>query len=81
MKKKSRKSGILVIIAIILIGLLAYCGLYGVNLGNYRIKTFESNIDKGLDLVGGTSLLMEIKEENVDQSVIENYRAYFYENK
>lgn len=71
MKKKSRKSGILVIIAIILIGLLAYCGLYGVNLGNYRIKTFESNIDKGLDLVGGTSLLMEIKEEKVDQSVIE----------
>ncbi len=71
MRKKNRKSGVLVIIAVILIGLFAYSGLYGVNLGNYRIKTFGSSIDKGLDLVGGTSLLMEIKEEKVDQSVIE----------
>lgn len=71
MKKKNGKSGILVIISIILIGLLAYSGLYGVDLGNYRIKTFGSSIDKGLDLVGGTSLLMEIKEENVDQSTID----------
>ncbi|WP_346871015.1 protein translocase subunit SecD [Clostridium sp. UBA5119] len=71
MRRKNRKSGIVVIIAIILIGLFAYAGLYGVNLGNYRIKTFGSSIDKGLDLVGGTSLLMEIKEEKVDQAVID----------
>jgi SecD/SecF fusion protein len=71
MRKKNRKSGVLVIIAVILIGLFAYSGIYGVNLGNYRVKTFGSSIDKGLDLVGGTSLLMEIKEEKVDQSVIE----------
>jgi SecD/SecF fusion protein len=71
MRRKNRKSGIVVIIAIILIGLFAYSGLYGVDLGNYRIKTFGSSIDKGLDLVGGTSLLMEIKEEKVDQAVID----------
>jgi len=71
MRRKNRKSGIVVIIAIILIGLFAYAGLYGVNLGDYRIKTFGSSIDKGLDLVGGTSLLMEIKEEKVDQAVID----------
>ncbi|MDU1411750.1 MAG: protein translocase subunit SecD [Clostridium sp.] len=71
MKRKSRKSAIILLISILLIGLLAYSGLFGVNLGDYRIKTFGSNIDKGLDLVGGTSLLMEIKDENVDASVVD----------
>lgn len=71
MKRKSRKSAIILLISILLIGLLAYSGLFGVNLGDYRIKTFGSNIDKGLDLVGGTSLLMEIKDENVDTSVVD----------
>ncbi len=72
MKKKSTKSGIKLIISVILIGIFAYCGLFGLNLGNYKINTFGSSIDKGLDLVGGTSLLMEIKDANVTQSIVEN---------
>lgn len=70
MKKKSVKSGVILVICAVLIAMFAYCGLFGVNLGDYRIKTFGSNIDKGLDLVGGTSLLMEIKEDNVDEEVV-----------
>lgn len=70
MKKKSVKSGVILLICALLIGILAYCGLFGATIGDYRIKTFGSNIDKGLDLVGGTSLLMEIKEEKVDESVV-----------
>ncbi len=68
--KKKTKSGIYLLVTILLIALLAYLGLFGVELGSYRIKSFGATIDKGLDLVGGTSLLMEIKDENVDTSVI-----------
>ncbi|MEG0133960.1 MAG: protein translocase subunit SecD [Clostridium sp.] len=68
---KSGKSGIKIIISVILIGVFAYVGFAGLDLGSYKINTFESNIDKGLDLVGGTSLLMEIKDENIDQEVVD----------
>ena len=70
MKKKSVKSGVILVICAVLIAMFAYLGLFGANLGDYRIKTFGSNIDKGLDLVGGTSLLMEIKEDNVDDEAV-----------
>lgn len=71
MKKKSVKSGVILIVCTVLVALFAYCGLFGATIGDYRIKTFGSNIDKGLDLVGGTSLLMEIKEDNVDTEVVD----------
>jgi len=73
MKKKSGKSGksgVILIVCVVLVAILAYCGLFGLTVGDYRVNTFGSNIDKGLDLVGGTSLLMEIKEENVDADVV-----------
>lgn len=69
-KKKDVKSGIILIVSIALIGILAYCGLFGLNLGNYKVNTFGNNIDKGLDLVGGTSLLMEIKDATSDKDVL-----------
>ncbi|MEG0773216.1 protein translocase subunit SecD [Clostridium sp.] len=64
------RSGFLLIISVLLIALLAYSGLFGLNLGDYRVKSFGQSISKGLDLVGGTSLLMEIKADNVDASVL-----------
>lgn len=70
MKKKSVKSGVILVICAVLIAMFAYLGLFGATVGDFRIKTFGSNIDKGLDLVGGTSLLMEIKEDNVDDEVV-----------
>lgn len=68
--KKKTKSGIAVAVTILIIALLAYSGLFGLELGDYRIKSFGQTIEKGLDLVGGTSLLMEIKDSNVDDAVI-----------
>lgn len=70
MKKKSGKSGVILIVCAILVAILAYCGLFGLTIGDYRVNTFGSNIRKGLDLVGGTSLLMEIKEDKVDADVV-----------
>jgi len=67
---KKGKSGFLLIISALLIALLAYSGLFGINLGDYRVKSFGQSINKGLDLVGGTSLLMEIKADNVDSAVV-----------
>lgn len=68
---KKGKSGFLLIISALLIALLAYSGLFGINLGDYRVKSFGQSINKGLDLVGGTSLLMEIKADNVDSAVVD----------
>jgi protein-export SecD/SecF family membrane protein len=67
---KKGRSGFLLIISVLLIALLAYSGLFGLNLGDYRVKSFGQSISKGLDLVGGTSLLMEIKADNVDANVL-----------
>lgn len=68
---KKGKSGFLLIISALLIALLAYSGLFGINLGDYKVKSFGQSINKGLDLVGGTSLLMEIKADNVDSAVVD----------
>ncbi len=67
---KKGNSGFLLIISVLLIALLAYSGLFGLKLGDYRVKSFGQSISKGLDLVGGTSLLMEIKADNVDSNVL-----------
>lgn len=74
-KKKSVKSIIILLVCVIVIGSLAYCGLFGLNFGNYKVNTFGSMIDKGLDLVGGTSVLMEITDTNVDEEVINRTMA------
>lgn len=68
---KKGKSGILLILVVLIIALLAYVGAYGVKFTNYRVKPFSETISKGLDLVGGTSLLMEIDEDKVDSKTID----------
>ena len=37
----------------------------------YRVKSFGSAINKGLDLQGGSSLLMELKSDKVDSSTVD----------
>lgn len=68
---KSRvKSTILLIICVLVIGFLAYSGVYGVNAGGYRLKSFGEVINRGLDLQGGVSVLEEIQADKVDQETI-----------
>jgi preprotein translocase subunit SecD len=72
MKMKSKvKSTIVFFLCIILIGFLAYSGVYGVTLGGYKLKPFSEVINRGLDLQGGVSVLEEVQGNNVDQKTMD----------
>lgn len=68
--KNRVKSTILFIISVLVIGFLAYSGVYGVTVGDYRLKSFGQVINRGLDLQGGISVLEEIQGDKVDQETI-----------
>lgn len=62
---KKRKSTILFLISVFVVGLLAFSGFNGLKIGDYRFKPFTETITKGLDLQGGISVLEEIQGEKV----------------
>lgn len=62
--KTKAKSTVLFIVSLLVIFSLAYCGVKGVTIGDYRIKSFSETINRGLDLQGGISALMEIQTDN-----------------
>ncbi|NEU03881.1 MULTISPECIES: protein translocase subunit SecD [Clostridium] len=67
---KRGKSVSLFIGAVVIIALLAYIGYFGAEAFGYRFKSFGQSINKGLDLQGGSSILMEIKADEVDKDTI-----------
>lgn len=63
MKKKTKgKSTALFIVSLLVIFFLAYSGFKGVTFGDYRIKPFSETINRGLDLQGGVSVVMEAEQ-------------------
>ncbi|MFT5871246.1 MAG: preprotein translocase subunit SecD [Clostridium sp.] len=68
---KKKKSMILFLISVLVVGILAYTGFYGVKIGDYRFKPFTETINKGLDLQGGISVLEEIQGGKVDKSTLD----------
>lgn len=60
MKTKGRSTA-LFLVSILVIFFLAYSGAKGVVFGDYRLKPFSETINRGLDLQGGVSVLMEIQ--------------------
>lgn len=68
--KSKAKSTIIFALLVIMIGVLAYAGIYGIELGGYRFKPFSETINRGLDLQGGVSVLEEIQENTVDQKTM-----------
>ena len=64
-----KKKGNITIFVIILL-LLSFLGLTAVNgltVGNFRVKSFGEVINRGLDLQGGVSVLMEVEADNVKE--------------
>lgn len=57
-------STVVFFICVALIGLFAYIGAFGLNVGDYRIFSFGEKINKGLDLQGGASVLEEIQPKS-----------------
>lgn len=68
--KSRAKSTIIFTLLVIMIGVLAYAGIYGIEAGGYRFKPFSETINRGLDLQGGVSVLEEIQEDSVDQATM-----------
>jgi preprotein translocase subunit SecD len=68
--KSRAKSTIIFTLLVIMIGVLAYAGIYGIEAGGYRFKPFSETINRGLDLQGGVSVLEEIQEDTADQDTM-----------
>lgn len=66
--KTKGKSTVLFLTSILVIFFLAYCGIKGLVIGDYRFKPLSETINRGLDLQGGTSVLMEIQGNKPSQA-------------
>lgn len=66
MKSKS-KSTALFLASVLVIAFLAYCGAKGLVIGDYKIKSLGESINRGLDLQGGISVLMEMQTDKASQ--------------
>ena len=52
---------------IVLIFIVGYIALNGLNVGVYRIKSVKESINLGLDLQGGIYVLLEATEKTINQ--------------
>ncbi|MBU3111355.1 protein translocase subunit SecD [Clostridium lacusfryxellense] len=68
---KKKKSMILFLLSVLVVGILAFTGFHGIKIGAYRIKPFTETINRGLDLQGGISILEEVQGSKVDQKTLD----------
>ena len=68
---KKKKSTILFLTTVLVIGIMAFAGFHGIEIGNYRIKPFTETINRGLDLQGGISILEEVQGEKPDEKTLD----------
>ncbi|MBU3191687.1 protein translocase subunit SecD [Clostridium bowmanii] len=68
---KKKKSTILFLTSVLVVGILAYTGFNGLKIGDYRFKPFTETINKGLDLQGGISVLEEVQGGKVDVKTLD----------
>ena len=68
---KKKKSMILFLSSVLVIGILAFTGFHGVQIGDYRFKPFTQTINRGLDLQGGISVLEEVQGGSVDSKTLD----------
>jgi len=68
---KKKKSTLLFLATVLVIGIMAYAGFHGVKIGGYRFKPFTETINKGLDLQGGISVLEEVQGGKVDAKTLD----------
>lgn len=74
---RNRKPSALIALIVItaIVGILSYSGVFGLKFGDYRFKTFGEQIVKGLDLQGGTSVLLEVQAPNLDSAGLDRVRS------
>lgn len=76
MNKNRKTSALIALIAIALItAFISFSGLFGFRAGDYRVRTFGEQIIKGLDLQGGTSVLLEVQAPDLDSAGLDRVRS------
>jgi len=68
---KKKKSMFMFLTSVLVVGILAYTGFHGLEIGGYRFKPFTETINKGLDLQGGISVLEEVQGGKVDEKTLD----------
>jgi len=62
---KKRGNITIFVIILLVLSFLAFTGINGLTLGNYRVKSFGEVINRGLDLQGGVSVVMEVQTDSL----------------
>lgn len=75
MKRKSKSSALFIFI-IAVIGFLAFAGFKGFVLVGWEFKSFDKVINRGLDLQGGVSVLMEIQQDKVTREELDSTKEH-----
>lgn len=70
---KNRKNTLLFAIIVIFVGIFSFASLKGFPLIDYRFKPVSESIGKGLDLVGGISVVEKVQDYNISDERIEQY--------
>lgn len=66
-----QKSPIIFTLLFALIILLSYVSAFGINFGDYNIKSLGSAVKQGLDLKGGVYIIEEIQDKNVTSDMVD----------
>lgn len=73
MKRKGSIS--LFVIILVILSFLSFTAVEGLTVGGYRFKSFGEVINRGLDLQGGVSVVMEVQAEKLTQEELSSIKT------
>lgn len=73
MKRKGSIS--LFVIILLLLSFLSFTAVEGLTVGGYRFKSFGEVINRGLDLQGGVSVVMEVQADKLSQEELSSIKT------
>lgn len=74
-KKRSVPALVGLIVITLLTALLWFAGMGDLRFGDFRVRSFDEIIVKGLDLKGGTSVLLEVQAPDLDAEGLDRVRS------
>jgi len=72
---KRRGNITIFVIILFVLSFLAVTAVNGLTLGGYRFKSFGEVINRGLDLQGGVSVVMEVQAESLEASELDSIKT------
>ncbi len=72
---KKRGNITIFVIILLVLSFLAFTGINGLTLGSYRFKSFGEVINRGLDLQGGVSVVMEVQTDTLTSDELSSIKT------